>query len=392
MKYKTITLKTGFAKPLWAGNPFVYPKAADHWSPSLTMGEWVRVADSSGQLIGHGVFNPNSLYHVRMLSFGVESTLEEAIRLRIQQAIQLRLLLNLPNEHTNAYRLINSEGDGLSGVTVDIFNSHAVVAVTGAWALVHRELLSQLLQEALPNITFIWRPMAKALKQEGWEEALEIDEKNEIIQIKENDLVYEINPYQGQKTGFYCDQRETRSLVQAYAKNRNVLDVCCFSGGFSLHAALGGAESVLGIDSSADAIEAAQRNATLNDLKAEFKESDALDALTKVEGADFIILDPPKLAPSQKHIQKALKHYVQLNEAAMLALPADGLLLTCSCSGAVSLDDFQQALRQAALNAGKHAQILKTGGAGADHPVHLAFPDGNYLKWVLLKISSTSYR
>lgn len=387
MKYKTITLKAGFAKPLWAGNPFVYPKAADHWPPTLKMGEMVCVRDASGQLIGHGVFNPNSLYHVRMLSFGVETTLEAAVRLRIEQAKQLRQLLNLPNEQTNAYRLINSEGDGLSGITVDVFHTHAVVAVTGAWALVHRELVNKLLQEALPNVTLIWRPMEKALKQEGWEGPLELDENNQTIQIKENNIVYEINPYQGQKTGFYCDQRDTRMVVQEFAKNRNVLDVCCFSGGFSLHAALGGAESVLGIDSSADAINNAKRNAQLNHLKAEFKESDALEALTNVQGADFIILDPPKLAPTQKHVQKALKHYVQLNEAALRALPVDGLLLTCSCSQAVSLEDLQHAVRDAAIHAGKQLQLLKTGTAGADHPVHLAFPEGHYLKWMLLKVS-----
>lgn len=384
MKYKTITLKTGFAKPLWAGNPFVYPKAADHWPPTLRMGEWVRVCDATGQFIGCGVFNPHSLYHIRMLSFGADVTLEAALRDRIQQAIDLRSLLNLPNEHTNAYRLINSEGDGLSGLTLDIFNTHAVVAVTGAWALVHRELLNRLFAEMLPDLIFIWRPMEKALQQEGWTEALEsINGPN--IQIKENNIVYEMNPYQGQKTGFYCDQRDTRLVVQQYAQNHDVLDVYCFSGAFALHAAMGGAASVLGIDSSADAIACAKHNAELNKLNAEFNEADALDVLANVEGANFIILDPPKLAPTHKHLQKALKHYTQLNEAALRALPADGLLLTCSCSQAVSLQDLQHAVRDAAMNAGKQVQILKTGGAGADHPVHLAFPEGNYLKWMLMK-------
>lgn len=390
MKPKTITLKAGFAKPLWAGNPFVYPKAADHWPSTLTLGEWVRVRDASGQVIGHGVFNPNSLYHVRMLNWAADKLeaplLEDALRMRIQQAIDLRTLLNLPNAHTNAYRLINSEGDGLSGVTVDVFNTHAVVAVTGAWALVHHDMLNRLLAEMLPGLTLIWRPMEKALKQEGWEEALSVEEKNEVIPILENNITYAINPYQGQKTGFYCDQRDTRLVVQQYAKNRDVLDVCCFSGGFALHAALGGAASVLGVDSSADAIASAKHNTELNDLKADFKEMDALDALMNVEGANFIILDPPKLAPSQKHAQKALKHYAQLNEAALRALPQDGLLLTCSCSQAVSLDDFQHAVRDAALCAGKQVQVLKTGGAGPDHPVHLAFPEGNYLKWMLLRV------
>lgn len=389
MKIKTVTLKPGSAKPLWAGNPFVYPKSADHWPATLTLGEWLRVCDASGQVIGHGVFNPHSLYQVRMLNFGADKnlTLESALKLRIKQAIELRQSLGLPSTQTNAYRLINSEGDGLSGVTVDVFNTHAVVAVTGAWALVHYELLNRLLKEALPDLTFIWRPVEKSLKQEGWEGEFILESDGQMVQIRENGLTYEINPYQGQKTGFYCDQRETRALVQTLSKNKKVLDVCCFAGGFSLHAALGGASSVLGIDSSEDAIACATHNANLNHLsKIEFKKADALEALQEASDLDFIILDPPKLAPSQKHLQKALKRYIQLNEAAFKALVPHGLLLTCSCSGAVSLEDFQQALRQAGLNVGRQAQILKTGGAGSDHPIHLAFPESQYLKWVLLRI------
>jgi 23S rRNA (cytosine1962-C5)-methyltransferase len=385
MKLKTITLKTGSAKPLWAGNPFVYPKAADHWPSTLALGEWVRVADATGKLIGQGVFNPHSLYRIRMLHFGGDVTLEQALRERIAQAIQLRTLLHLPNPHTNVYRLINSEGDGLSGMTVDVFNTHAVIAVTGAWALVHRELLQTVLQEALPHLTFIWRPMEKILQKEGWEETFET-EMGEPIQILENDIQYQINPFQGQKTGFYCDQRDTRLLVQSFAKNRKVLDICCYAGSFSLHAALGGALSVKGIDSSADAIAAAQHNAQLNQLPIEFEEADAMDALNQAKNIDFIILDPPKLAPSHKHLQKALKYYHQLNEAALKALPENGLLLTCSCSQAVSVDDLQHVVRDAALSAGKHIQILKTGGAGCDHPVHAAFPEGDYLKWLFIRI------
>jgi 23S rRNA (cytosine1962-C5)-methyltransferase len=387
----TVKLKHGFAKPLWSGNPFVYPKAVEHWPESLALGDWIRVADANGQLIGHGVYNPNSLYRVRMLSFIQDKletpSLEAALRLRIQQAIALRSLLNLPNAQTNAYRVINSEGDGLSGVTVDLFNTHAVVAITGAWALVHRELLDPLLREALPGVTLIWRPMPKPLQQEGWKEALApLEEHQETVQISENGILYEINPYQGQKTGFYCDQRETRLLVQAYAKGRHVLDLCCFSGAFSFHAAKGVAASVTGIDSSSAAIASAVANAQLNNLTVRFKEEDALDALAQAGDTDFIILDPPKLAPSQKHLHRALKHYLQLNEAALRALPSNGLLLTCSCSQAVTPDDLQQVLRQAALNAGKQLQILNIGGASADHPVHLAFPEGEYLKTILVRV------
>lgn len=386
-----IGLRPGFAKPLWSGNPFVYPKAVEYWPDSLSLGDWVCVTDAKGQIIGHGVYNPNSLYRVRMLSFVQDEienpSLEDALRLRIKQAIALRKLLKLPSKQTNAYRLINSEGDGLSGLTIDLFNTHAVVAVTGAWALVHQELVQSLLNQALPGVTFIWRPMPKPLQQEGWKGTLPPqEEKQETIEIIESGIKYQINPYQGQKTGFYCDQRETRLLVQTYATGRHVLDLCCFSGAFSLHAAKGVAASVTGVDSSAAAIASAHENARLNNLHITFKEADALNALAEPGKVDFIILDPPKLAPSQKHLHRALKHYLQLNEAALRALPSDGLLLTCSCSQAVTPDDLQQVLRQAALNAGKQLQILKIGGAGPDHPVHLAFPESEYLKTILVRV------
>lgn len=389
-----IHLKPGFAKPLWAGNPLVYPKAVEQWPSHWTFGEWVQVNDASGQMIGHGVYNPHSLYRIRILAWARENlkayTLEAALQHRIAQAIALRHTLHLPNELTNAYRLINSEGDQLSGVTVDIFHESAVIAVTAAWALKHQSLLEATLRQYLPEHRFIWRFMEKSLKQEGWDQALPTfpkPEQHTKIQIKELGLVYEMDPYQGQKTGFYCDQRDTRTCVQHYAQDRDVLDLYCFSGAFSLHAALGGARSVRGVDSSHSAIEAAQRNAALNDLThVVFEEADASEVLTQIKNVDFIILDPPKLAPSHKHLHKALRHYGQINELALRALPQNGLLLTCSCSQAVSLQDLQQVLVGAALRAGKSVQMLHHGGAGADHPINLAFMESAYLKWILVRV------
>lgn len=388
---KNIRLKSGFAKPLWAGNPLVYPKAVDHWPADWAMSDWVQLNDASGQTIGYGVYNPHSLYRIRVLAWARENlaafTLEAAVKHRIAQAFALRALLQFPNEHTNAYRLINSEGDQLSGVTVDVFNQSAVIAVTAAWAVKHQALLEAALREHLPAHTFIWRFMEKPLKQEGWTEPLVQPTQGEATLIKESGLSYEINPYQGQKTGFYCDQRDTRTLVQHYAKHRSVLDVYCFTGAFSLHAALGGAHSVRGIDSSASAIAQARRNAAINQLEhVIFEEGDAGQALSNTQNADFIILDPPKLAPSKKHLHKAIQHYGQINESALRALPENGLLLTCSCSQALTLDDLEYVVMTAALHAGKSVQKLHHGGAGADHPVHLSFKESEYLKWILVRV------
>lgn len=391
---KNIRLKTGFAKPLWAGNPLVYPKAVEHWPAEWALSEWVQLNDATGQTIGYGVYNPNSLYRIRILAWARENlpefTLEAAVNHRIAQAFALRSILQLPNEQTNAYRLINSEGDQLSGVTVDIFNQSAVIAITAAWAVKHQNILERALRKHLPNHDFIWRFMEKPLKQEGWTEALPVyakPAKDTTTQIKELGLSYEMDPYQGQKTGFYCDQRDTRTLVQHYAKDRSVLDVYCFTGAFSLHAALGGARSVRGIDSSAVAIDLARRNAALNNLPAVvFEEADAGHVLAEAKDVDFIILDPPKLAPSKKHLHKAIQHYGQINEWALRALPANGLLLTCSCSQAVTLEDLEYVVMTAALHAGKSVQMLHHGGAGADHPINLSFMESEYLKWIMVRV------
>lgn len=394
MNTPAVQLKPGFAKPLWAGNPLVYPKAVELWPSELTLGQWVKVNDATGQTIGHGMYNPNSLYRVRLLAWArdaiEEDTLEAALHHQINSAIHLRLALNLPNEQTNAYRLINSEGDNLSGITVDIYNETAVIAITAAWALVHHTVLESVLREHLPNMQLIWRYMDKSLKQEGWttDRPQHPVPENTKVQIKELGMQYEMDPYQGQKTGFYCDQRETRALVQRYARGRRVLDLYCFSGAFSLHAARGGALSVHGVDSSQAAIAMATQHAALNQLTdIQFIEDDATHYLSKAdEEFDFIILDPPKLAPSHKHLHKALRHYEQINELALRALPANGLLLTCSCSQAVSMQDLQQVLVRAALNAGKSIQMLHHGGAGPDHPINLAFMESAYLKWILVRV------
>jgi 23S rRNA (cytosine1962-C5)-methyltransferase len=232
--------------------------------------------------------------------------------------------------------------------------------------------------------------MEKSLKQEGWTEALPPAAKPaEVVtmQIKELGLSYEMDPYLGQKTGFYCDQRDTRRIVQHYAKDRAVLDVYCFTGAFAMHAAKGGARSVRAVDSSSAAIAMAKRNAALNQIDSiVFEEADASDVLSQAKDTDFIILDPPKLAPSQKHLHKAIQHYGQINEWAIRALPANGLLLTCSCSQAVSLEDLEYVVATAALHAGKSVQMLHHGGAGADHPINLAFMESEYLKWILVRV------
>jgi 23S rRNA (cytosine1962-C5)-methyltransferase len=387
---QTITIKPGFSKPFWAGNPLVYPKAIEN-EPKLNLGDWVCVEDTKHVPIAYGFYNPHSMYRVRLIAWAHEGAqfadIKIALAQRIQDAIALRQTLDLPNELTNAYRLINSEGDKLSGLTVDVLGDYLVAQVTASYVMQQKDLIEALLNAQFPNKKIIWRAHEKSLQQDGWTgDKFSSEPASENITIKENGISYQIDPFDGQKTGFYCDQRETRLLVRSIAKHKRVLDVCCFNGGFALNAALGGASVVTGVDTSNTAITLAEENASINNCKINFIEQEALKTLTETKPMDLIILDPPKLAPSHKHLNNAKRKYLQLNKAALMALAPGGYLLTCSCSQAMSLQDFTQVLLDAGLACNKNIQIIKTGFAGPDHPQALAFSHGHYLKWLLVRV------
>lgn len=383
-----LKLKPGFAKPIWAGNPFVYPRALQPCKQMPALGECVTLEDADGTPIGFGVYNPHSLYRVRLLAWATEglTTADTIIHHRLIQAATMRAMFIDPTQ-TTAYRLLNSEGDGLSGVTIDLFNDVAVIALSAAWAVVHLETLQQQCASFFADKTCIFRFTSKPLSQEGVTDLPKLNNPTPQVEIKENGVTYGIDFAQAQKTGFYCDQRDTRMIVRQFARGRRVLDTFCYTGGFSLNAAIGGATDVLGIDSSGPAIETARKNAALNGLSSvQFEEMDAMEAIQAHTGYDFIILDPPKLAPSRQHLGKATSHYIALNRAAMTQLPAGGLLLTCSCSSAMEMPLFKRLLVDAAMGCGRRVQIITAGMGGMDHPINAAYPESEYLKWVLLRV------
>jgi 23S rRNA (cytosine1962-C5)-methyltransferase len=251
----------------------------------------------------------------------------------------------------------------------------------------HLDTLKAACQAVFPETTWIVRFQSKPLSQEGVTALPKLDNPTPTVEVLENGVTYAIDFATAQKTGFYCDQRDTRLLVRAFAKGRRVLDTFCYTGGFSLNAGIGGATAVLGIDSSVHAIALAQKNAELNKLThVTFEENDAMKAIQTHTGYDFIILDPPKLAPSRQHVEKAKSHYLKLNREAIAQLPADGLLLTCSCSSAMDLTLFKRLLLEAAMGCQRHIQIITTGGGGPDHPINPAYLESEYLKWVLLRV------
>ncbi len=383
-----LMLKPGFAKPLWAGNPFVYPRALASPPKEPELAEEITLVDADDVEIGRGVYNPNSLYRIRILAWTHEklTSLEDIIRHRLLQAKKLRDMFINPTQ-TTAYRLLNSEGDGLSGVTIDMYDTAGVIAISAAWAVIHREILIAVCADIFPDITWIIRFQEKPLLQEGMATLPVVENPSLKVQVLESGIQYHVDFNLSQKTGFYCDQRDARLWVRDFAKNRRVLDTFCYTGGFALNAVMGGAETVLGIDSSGPAIALARQNAALNGFSnIMFEEDDAMNAIQSHTGYDFIILDPPKLAPSRQHVDKAKSHYLKLNRIAIARLPKDGLLLTCSCSSAIDLGLFKRLLLDAAMGCKRRVQIVATGSSGADHPINPAYLEGEYLKWVLLRV------
>ena len=251
-----------------AGHPWVFPKAIEEIIGNPKAGDWVDVLDNKGLKIGGGFYNPDSLYRVRMISdqnlSKKFSRWPDIIKARLESAFLLRNTIGLPNDDTTAFRLCNSESDGLSGLTVDAFNDIIVVASSALWTELHREEITKILAELLPKHKIIWVGQPKPLAQDGCTEPYKDDTEDLVVQVKEGGVIFEINFTNIQKTGIFIDQRENHQRIAQMAKNKRVLDLYCYHGGFALHAAASGASKVTAVDSSKFAINHAKHNAKLN--------------------------------------------------------------------------------------------------------------------------------
>lgn len=293
--------------------------------------------------------------------------------------------MGLPSDETNAYRLINSEGDGLSGLTVDVYGETAVAIASALWVDRHRQAVEAAIVKVIgPAARVIHRVSNAVRKEEGLGPAPAV-ERGEPVAIRELGLRYRVDPAFGQKTGHFLDQRDNRFLVRNLAKGRRVLDAFCFTGGFSLNAAAGGAEVVRAVDSSRTAVVAGRLNAGLNSLKrVGFETADAMEVLgLSTAEWDMVICDPPKLASGRKGREAAVRRYSRLNRSAVTALAPGGLLVTCSCSSAVRRESFLEIVRDSATGAGRRITVTHVTGAAADHVLNLAYPEGEYLKCVI---------
>ena len=391
-----VFIKPKRARPFFGRHPWVLDSAILRLEGNPDSGAVVDVATHDGTFIARGLWNASSRIRVRLYSFVQDQSLDEIFwDTRIENAVRLRKELNILSKKT-ACRLINSEGDDLSGVIVDKYGSYLAVQVTALAMAERLDVICDSLMRIVQPKGILLRGAERGLgKLEGLhlpDQLLRGQIPDGPIFVEEHDLRFGVDLTEGQKTGYYLDQRENRQAAAAYAGGRRVLDMFCYSGGFGVASAISGkASSVLSVDSSIKAISLARANAELNNATTmTVEQADAFEKLAALqeEKAKFgmVILDPPKFARSRASASDALRAYHRINRLGVDLLESGGILVTCSCSGAITRDDFLMMLSAVAQRAGRTLQLLEFCGAAADHPVNLHCLEGEYLKCVIARV------
>ncbi len=392
----TVKLQKGREKSLLRRHPWVFSGAIESLKGDPKPGETVDVFDSKGNWLARGAYSPLSKIRVRIWTWNQDEEVDENfLEERIRVAIGMRKALKISDEST-AMRLIHGESDRLPGFIVDQYNDVLVMQVLSAGAEAWREVVADSLMRETGAKGIFERSDVDVRTLEGLEPRTGIlrGEVPEKIIIEENQLQFLVNLKNGQKTGFYVDQRRNRQMLrEMMPEAADVLNCFCYTGAFSVYALAGGASSVISIDSSKDALRIAEENLRLNgfgEADAEWMEADVFHQLRKFRDSrhtfDVIILDPPKFAPTSALAQRAARGYKDINLLALKLLRPGGLLFTYSCSGGISADLFQKIVAGAALDAGVHAKIINKMVQGEDHPISLDFPEGMYLKGLLCRV------
>ncbi|MBI3070566.1 MAG: class I SAM-dependent rRNA methyltransferase [Deltaproteobacteria bacterium] len=399
----SVVVKKGRARPLWCGHPWLMSGAVARVEGTPADGDVVRVVDADGRAIGLGFYNAKSQIRVRLLGRAPEATGDEPsiaklIGARIERALSLRRAVGLPSPQTTGFRVVNAEGDGLPGLTVDRFSNAVVAQVTSLGLWRERAAIRDAFPDANPLVVVAPDDAAEregipAPRREVFVpgHAPELDGAPSRTTFFENGLTFVAEPGRGQKTGFFFDQRAARSLVATVANGARVLDLFTHTGAFALYTARAGARDVTAVDSSGPALLLARENAKLNGFESiAWVEDDALRFVMERGRAgdayDVVIVDPPKLARRDADVDGALDRLRRLVAEAMRVVP-NGWLLVSSCSAAISRDALERAVAIATNDAARSAQVVWRGGAGADHPVIAGHTEGDYLKSLFLRVT-----
>lgn len=392
--YPVIKLHKGKDEAVRRHHPWIFSGAIETAAPNLQAGDIVSVVDSKNEILGTGFAEAGNIA-IKILSFSNRKIDNTFWQERLKKAFELRKMMGLTNNvSTNCYRLVHSEGDNLPGLIIDIYGKTAVVqAQTEGMALNVKTISDALMTIEGLDIDSVYNKSSEAMQRMG-KDAVEdgyiIGNKSDDF-VLENDSRFLIDWEEGQKTGFFLDQRNNRELVRQLAKDKTVLNTFCYTGGFSVTALHGGAKKVVSIDCSKKAIAACEKNISLNGFDINKNPSIAEDAKLflqnmKKDKFDLIILDPPAFAKNHRSLHKGLQGYKFINHEAITKIKEGGLLFTFSCSQAVDKAQFQSIVMAAAIETGRKVQILYQLDQPEDHPVNIFHPEGAYLKGLVLKI------
>ncbi|WP_066098750.1 class I SAM-dependent rRNA methyltransferase [Xanthomonas massiliensis] len=383
--YPVVHLKNAWR----SSHPWIFQKLVEKPAAKPKPGSIVDVVGVDGEWIGRGFYNGHSRIAVRILETRQDVAVDAAwFARRIADAVALRRQVLKLDAVSDAWRVVHSEGDGLSGLVVDRYGDLLVVEFFAAGMFRHREWIYEALRAQFPGCRFHAFAEEHVQKQESFD--FRGDTATEPAIISEYGVKFRADPAGAHKTGFFADQRENRQWLSQHVENKRVLDLCCNTGGFAVYAAVRGAAEVLGVDIDADVIDIAKGNAKLNGVRPKFVQADIFpwlrEAAVRGDQYDVVILDPAKMTRDRDQVITALKKYLDMNKLALGVVKPGGLFATFSCTGLVAEDQFLDMLRRASFYSGRTLQILKVGGAGPDHPFLANVPESRYLKAVFCRV------
>jgi 23S rRNA (cytosine1962-C5)-methyltransferase len=382
-------------KNAWTStHPWIFQKLVEKPAERPKPGSLVEVRGVDGAFIGTGFYNGHSRIAVRILERDPDVVVDrDWFRRRLHEAVRLRREVLDLDRQSDAWRMVHSEGDGLSGLVVDRYADLLVVEFFSAGMYRHREWIFAALAEAFPGSRYHAFADAHVQKQESFDCRpfnSEGSASTRAAEVQEMGVRFRADPADAHKTGFFADQRDNRLWLAPHTRGKRVLDLCCNTGGFAVHAAVAGADDVIGVDIDPAVLEIARSNARLNQVRPRFIQADIFpwlrDAAANGERFDVVILDPAKQTRDREQVIPALKRYLDMNKLALGVTAPGGLFATFSCTGLVSEEQFLDMLRRAAYYAGRSVQVLKVAGAGPDHPWRADVPESRYLKAVFCRL------
>jgi 23S rRNA (cytosine1962-C5)-methyltransferase len=374
-----------------SSHPWIFQKMVEKPGTRIPPGSVVDIVEKSGNWVARGFYNGHSRITLRVMTTNKDEAVDAAFFTRkLDAAVSFRRDVLQLDKVTNAYRLVHSEADSLSGLVVDRFGDTCVLEFFSAGMYKQRGVIMDALRVHFPECRFYYFAEEHVCKQESFDCRPPTPPPPDVI--TEHGLRFRVAPGSKHKTGFFVDQRDNRETLSTFCGGKRVLDICCNTGGFGVYAkARGHASEVVGLDLDEQAIDMAKQNAKLNGAAIRYIQADLFswlrDVIPNGERFDVVILDPAKLTRDREDVDAALRKYCDMNRLALQVVSPGGVFLTCSCTGLVSEADFLESIRRAAWQAGRTLQIFKISGAGADHPFLLNVPEGRYLKAVFCRVT-----